>query len=90
MTEQEELELRERAEKGRKAKIAAEFLDEFILCKRAYLINKLESSNQDDFLYESLLPIKCSLVVLREFTNWLKSNTDIGEIAESELNKNGK
>ena len=88
MTEQEELELREQAETGRKAKIALEFLDYFLTLKRAVRLNEIETSK--DISYETLLAQKISLMELKEFENWLKSNIDNGEIAEKELNENGK
>ena len=84
MTEQELTELREQAEKGRKAKIAQEFLDEFLLQERARILNEGETS--DKYMYEDLLFNKIYLIVLRHLENSIKLYTDIGEIAEKELN----
>ena len=86
MTEQEELELREQAEKGRKAKTALEVLDEFLVIRRALIINRVQTS--EDISYERLLAQKIGLMELQELENWLKSNIDSGEIAEQELNEN--
>ena len=44
MTEQEIQELREQVEHGRKAKIASEFLADFILTQRARAIALIESA----------------------------------------------
>ena len=86
MTEQEELELREQAEKGRKAKTALEVLDEFLVIRRALIINRVQTS--EDISYEKLLAQKIGLMELKALENWLKSSIDSGEIAEKELNEN--
>ena len=88
MTEQKELELREQAEKGRRAKIALEVLDEFLTLKRATIINKIQTSL--DFTYERILAQKISLMALNELENWIGTQIQLGEIAEKEINENGK
>ncbi|MBR2208545.1 MAG: hypothetical protein IJ859_07015 [Synergistaceae bacterium] len=89
MTEQEQTELRERAEKGRKAKIASEFLDEFLAKQRAFTLQDLET-NKEKITYEDLLFSKIFLIVLRSFENMLNFYINNGEIAEKELNNNGE
>ena len=84
----EQDELLEQAERGRKANIAAEFLNEYFLQERALLLNKLETDG--DFSYDAVLALKISLRVLRNVENWLKSIIDNGEIAEKEIDENGK
>lgn len=88
MTEQKELELREQAEKGRRAKIALEVLDEFLTLKRAAIINKMQTS--PDITYDRILAQKISLMMLNELENWIGSQIQSGEIAEKEINENGK
>ena len=48
MTEQEVQELREQVERGRKAKIASEFLSDYILMQRARTISMIESADLAD------------------------------------------
>jgi len=88
MTEQEELELREQAEWGRKAKAAREIFEYFILRERANEIYTIEKS--DDVSYESLLFPKVYLRVLRKLEGQIQYFLDNGEIAEKELSNNGK
>ena len=88
MTEQEELELREQAERGRRAQIVLDFMNEFILYRRAIKIREIEGN--EDFSYKKMLQVKIGLMELRELENWINSIINTGEIAEKELNENGK
>jgi len=78
MTEQEELELREQAEWGRKAKAAREIFEYFILRERANEIYTIEKS--DDVSYESLLFPKVYLRVLRKLEGQIQYFLDFRQI----------
>lgn len=86
--DQQYLELQEQAEYGRKAKIASEFMKEFILQQRALILVKLENDTIEDM--NSLITPILGLRYLKLLENSLDSYIQMGEIAEEELNKNGE
>ena len=80
-------ELREIADKGRKAKIASDFMHDFLTQERAKIIFTLETKlfdNKDD-----VLGLVLYLRILRNFENNVKTCIDAGDIAQKELNENG-
>ena len=78
-------ELRRQAEEGRSAKIALDFVQDFLTTERAQTLLILE---QDVFDHaEELVPPVLYLRVLRKLEARLQTIIDIGEIAEKELNK---
>ena len=87
MTESEELEQREQVMRGRAAQAALDFSHDFLIQKRALIISEIESG--ENYMYENLMAQKVYLIVLRDFENMLKSNIQLGEIAEEELKNNG-
>ena len=87
MDEQEQQDLQKQVQNGRAAQITLNFLENYLLQKRAAVINDLEKG--DNYMYESLMAQKVFLCVLRDFENMLKAYVQLGEIAEKELNENG-
>ena len=84
-TDREAEELRHQAEEGRSAKIALDFVQDFLTSERAQTLLILE---QDVFDHaEELVPPVLYLRVLRKLEARLQTIIDIGEIAEKELNK---
>lgn len=83
LTDKEAEEYREQSEKGRQAKIALEFLSEYLTKARALVFSELETL-QDMGNAASLIIF---LRVLREFENSLLRYSDTGEIAEKRLNE---
>ncbi len=84
MTESEELELREQAERGRKAQIATEFLEQFLTQQRAYVFAMLETVKIGENK-ELILTFAMYLQILRKFEEDIKAFIQLGEIAEDEL-----
>ena len=82
LTDKEAEEYRENSEKGRQAKIALEFLKEYLIGARALIFHELETL-QDMGNATSLIIL---LRVLREFENSLVRYIDTGEVAEKRLN----
>ena len=88
MTEQEIQELREQVKRGRIAKIAIDFLADWILTQRARTISMIESANIDDTsVLQACAAILQSLKVLE---NSAQTQIDLGDIAEKELNEHGE
>lgn len=87
MEEQEQQDLRKQAQDGRAAQITLNFLDDYLIQRRAFIIGELEKG--ENYMYENLITQKIYLIVLRDFENMLKSYIQLGEIAEEELSKNG-
>lgn len=80
-------ELREVVDRGRKAKITSEFMQDFLTQKRAQIIFALETTlfdKQDD-----VLGLVLYLRILRDFEKDVKTCIDAGDIAQKELNENG-
>ena len=88
MTPEEEQELREQAETGRKAKIAADFMEAYILMRRTQTIEMLETKDFQNS--ESVNAVVSWLRILKDFEIWCRMCTDMGEIAEKELNEDGR
>ena len=86
--DQQYLELQAQAEYGRKAKIASEFMKDFILQQRALILVKLENDTIEDM--NSLITPILGLRYLKLLENSLDSYIQMGEIAEEELDKNGE
>ena len=87
MTEQEIQNLRENSELGRKARIALEFLTDFLLKERANTINQLEMNGFEKA--NDLLPPVLYLRVLKKLEMTAQTRIQLGEISERELSKNG-
>lgn len=83
LTEKEAEEYREQSEKGRQAKVALEFLRDYLTKARALVFHDLETL-QDISQSASLIFF---LKVLRDFENSLVRYADTGEIAEKRLNE---
>ncbi len=79
-------ELRKDAEIGRKAKIAAEVLNEILDGRREILVKMLEA---DDLPPEKILSISSYLRVMAVVRDSLENRIQRGEIAEEEL-RNGE
>ncbi len=75
--------LREDAEQGRKAKIALEFMRDFILRERASVIYQLEINTE--MTADEALSNKRWLELLRKFENAAQAFIQLGEMAEKEL-----
>ena len=88
MDEREYEELREKAEYGRKAKIANEIFDDLLVVERAHTIGSLESGGFPT--HEDLDMTVLYLRLLKKFEMSVKSYIDMGEIAEKELDEHGK
>lgn len=86
MTDQEELELREKAEYGRKNQITLEVTKDFVLRKRALLLGRMESGGT--ITGDDALDYCRWFVLLKEFENEIQAYIQMGEIAEKELNEN--
>ncbi|MBQ4430301.1 MAG: hypothetical protein II877_02270 [Synergistaceae bacterium] len=82
-----EAELREDAELGRKAKIAAEVWQKFLDVGRERLVQAIETQDMTD---EQLRSTAIELKVLRAYRNNTELFIQQGEIAEKELSKNGE
>ena len=87
MDEQEQQDLRKQVQDGRAAQITLNFLEDYLIQKRAFIINGLEQN--ENYMYENLMAQKVYLTVLRDFENMLKAYVQLGEIAEEELKENG-
>ena len=87
LTDNEQQELREQAEYGRKAKAVHEFLADFLTIQRAQVINRLESDSFDKA--EDLVNPVIYLRLLRKFELEVEKYISLGEIAEKELNEDG-
>lgn len=88
MTEQEQQELQQQAEQGRKAKIAKEFIQGFVTNQRVQIINALETETFDTLEQRAISYIK-GLRVLRNFELLAERYIDEGNIAQEELNQHG-
>ncbi len=88
MTEQEQQELQQQAEQGRKAKIAKEFMQGFVTNQRVQIINALETETFDTLEQRAISYIK-GLRVLRNFELLAERYIDEGNIAQEELNQHG-
>lgn len=87
MDEQKQQDLRKQVQDGRAAQITLNFLEDYLIQKRAFIINGLEQN--ENYMYENLMAQKVYLTVLRDFENMLKAYVQLGEIAEEELKENG-
>ena len=83
----EETELREAVEKGRRAKIAYEVLHEFLNGRRESIIHKFETSDLTD---DNVRWLIAALQVMHEFRNILKRDINFGEYAEERMNEIGR
>ena len=86
LTEKEAEEYREASEKGRQAKIALEFMKEYLMNARASIFHDLENLQNVDNV-STLTSLILFLQVLRSFENTLVRYADTGEIAEKRLNE---
>ena len=89
MTDQELTELREQAEKGRKAQIAKEIFSDFLTVQRAIALRNLENLPFEELQTKSAV-IALYFQVLKDFEANVQYFIDEGEISERELNNNGK
>ena len=88
MTEQEQQDLRQQAEYGRKAEIALDFLSDFLLRERTHTIYNIEHN----IVITAETPITelhyiTYLQALRKFEDMANSFITQGKIAEEELNR---
>lgn len=79
-------ELRQAIESGRRNKIAAEVLDEFLDGHREEIVRNLEAGT---IAVENLADALAELRVMKAFRGVTKSMIQIGEIAEERLNEIG-
>lgn len=84
----EELDLQYQVEYGRKAKATQDFLNEFLLFERAKTIGAIENGDYSET--KELENFACYLQILKKFELNIAMHMQIGEIAEKELNNNGK
>ena len=89
LNEQEQQEdLREQIENGRKAKIALGFINDYLLQERATTIKQLETSS---FQTQEEIDINVLyLRTLRKLEQTANTYIELGDIAEKDLNKYGK
>lgn len=87
MEYRDQQELQEQAEYGRKAKIAIEILNDFLKNSRSIVLQSLEGGND---LSEEVLNKVMYLRILKKFEHSIQTAIQIGELAEQELNKDGK
>ena len=85
MTDQEQQELREQSEYGRKAQAAQEVFKNFLLEQRAQTISRLETEAFDKA--EDLINPVIYLRTLRLFELTIEKYISLGEIAERKLNE---
>lgn len=86
LTDNEEQELREQSEDGRKAQVVQDFVSEFLATQRAITINKLETKEFNE-AQDLVVPV-LYLRTLRLFELELEKFISLGEIAEKRLNEN--
>lgn len=86
--EVEELDLQYQVEHGRKAQATMDILNEFLLLERAKTIRAIENGNYSET--KELENFACYLQTLKKFELNIEMLMTTGEIAEKELNKNGK
>lgn len=84
----EELDLQYQVEHGRKAQATMDILNEFLLLERAKTIGAIENGDYSET--KELENFACYLQILKKFESNVAMHMQIGEIAEKELNKNGK
>lgn len=81
-------EIRDAIEKGRKYKIAAEVWQEFLMNRREEIIRDFESGlfcRGDDFI-EKLMELQ----VMKKYRDMSQMMIDLGEIAERKMSENGE
>ncbi len=84
-TEEEERELREAAEQGRRYGIAADVLKNFLDGRREEIVQALETGNYEND--GQLINMLVELGVIKRFKDLCRMHKDLGEIAEKELSK---
>ena len=87
LTEQEQQDLREIMDKGRRAKLFSDFVQEYFMDERVRVIHSLESDTytKSDDLLEPVIYLR----LIRRFENYIKTCIDSGDLAEKELIENG-
>ena len=87
LTEQEQQDLREIMDKGRRAKLFSDFVQEYFMKERVRVIHSLESDTytKSDDLLEPVIYLR----LIRRFENYIKTCIDSGDLAEKELIENG-
>lgn len=85
---EEEAELREAIEKGRKAKIAYEALCRFLDDRRERIINDLETIDPSEMI--KIRTRVESLQIMRMFCEAVRRDIDFGEIAEERMKESGR
>ena len=87
LTEQEQEDLREIMDKGRRAKLFSDFVQEYFMKERVRVIHSLESDTytKSDELLEPVIYLR----LMRRFENFIKTCIDSGDLAEKELIENG-
>ena len=87
LTEQEQEELREIVDKGRRARIVSDFITDYLISERARVMHSLETDTyaKSDELLEPVIYLR----LMRRFENSVKTQIDAGDLAEKELNEDG-
>ena len=87
LTEQEQEDLREIIDKGRRAKIVFDFITEYLINERARVMRSLEidTYTKSDELLEPVIYLR----LMRRFENSIKTQIDAGDLAEKELREDG-
>mgnify|MGYP006988849881 CR=1 FL=1 len=87
LTEQEQEDLREIVDKGRRAKIVFDFITEYLINERARVMRSLEidTYTKSDELLEPVIYLR----LMRRFENSIKTQIDAGDLAEKELREDG-
>lgn len=85
MTDQEQQELREQSEYGRKAQGVQEFVSDFLVSQRAMMINNLETKEFNE-AQDLVIPV-LYLRTLRLFELEMEKFISLGDIAEKRLNE---
>ncbi len=88
LTEQEQQDLRETADRGRRAKIVLDFTTEYLINERARVMRSLETDTYTKS--EELLEPVIYLRLMRRFENSIKTQINAGDLAEKELIENGE
>ena len=87
LTEQEQQDLREIIDRGRRAKLFSDFIQEYLMNERVRVIHSLEADTytKSDELLEPVIYLR----LMRRFENFIKTCIDSGDLAEKELIENG-
>ena len=83
-SEDEDAELREAIEQGRRYRIAAEVFEEFLTNRKAEIVREFEEKYLDDgSVYDNLAELR----VMRKYRDMSAKMISLGEIAEERMNE---